>query len=246
MEKIIIALPVHNEEIIIKKNAKKLADFCRARLPQFQTTIVVADNSSTDQTRIFAQELTRDYPEIKYLFIPEKGKGLAIRQAWNSSSGDAYAFMDIDLATDLGALPRLIEALEQGNDIAIGSRYAEGSIAKRDWSRKIFSYGYRWLLKLILNLKLDDAPCGFKAVSQKAKMELLPQIINNQWFFDSELVILAEKQGYKIKEIPVDWSQFREPQRASSANAVKISLEYLKKIREMRKRLKTANLSKKD
>lgn len=245
MEKIVIALPVHNEEIIIKKNAKKVADFCRSNLSRYQTDIIIADNSSTDKTAELIAELRQDYPEISYLFILEKGKGLAIKSAWNSAAGDIYSFMDIDLATDLGALPRLIESIKQGNDVAIGSRYAKGSTIDRDLVRKTFSLGYRWLLKLLLSLELNDAPCGFKAINQRVKTELLPQINNNQWFFDSELVILAEKQGYQIKEIAIDWSQYREPQRASSANTLKISLEYLKKIMEIRKRLKNHNLSEK-
>jgi glycosyltransferase involved in cell wall biosynthesis len=182
--KILIVLPVLNEEKIIVANVKKLVDFCQQNLA-LEWQIVIADNQSTDRTAELASQLVDHYPNISYLNVSKRGKGAAIRAGWNHAPADIYCFMDADLATDLSALSALIIAFNQGGDFVIGNRFHPHSQVKRSWLRKIFSFGYRFVLKLFLGLKIKDAPCGFKAISQDIKNNVLNLVEDDQWFFDS-------------------------------------------------------------
>jgi hypothetical protein len=147
--------------------------------------------------------------------------------------------MDADLATNLNDLPRLISAIaKEGYDVAYGSRFAKGAKVERSLLRKIFSFSYRLIAKLLLNLKISDLPCGFKAINKKVRDELLSKIKSQAWFFDSELLILAEKLGYKIAEIPVNWREPKELGRSSQVKIISLSLDYFKKILAIKKRLK--------
>ena len=140
------------------------------------------------------------------LHIPQKGRGRALRAAWLASPADVLSYMDVDLSTDLAAFPPLIEAIaSEGYDIAIGSRLARGADIRRSLRREAISRGYNVMIKGLFFTRFSDAQCGFKAVSRRAVQELVPLIENNEWFFDTELLILAEKAGYRIKEIPVRW-----------------------------------------
>lgn len=232
---ILIVLPCYNEEKILEKNVSFLLSFCQKNLKE-DFMIVIADNNSQDGTREIFQKLEND--SVKYLFIPQQGKGLAVKTAWQRFEADIYCFMDADLATDLSSLPDLIQAIRQGYDVCLGSRPHILSKVKRSFFRKIFSFGYSFLFRVVLASKITDAPCGFKAISQRAKKEILPLVKNEKWFFDSELVVLAEKQGRKIKEIPVKWT---EPEgRKSRVGIWRTSWEYWKLLWQMRKRLKNS------
>lgn len=236
--RLLIVLPAYNEQAIIERNVIKVYDFVKRNFSGIDWYIIVADNNSTDGTARITQRLANNYDQIDHLFVPQKGKGSAIRSAWERYDADVYVFMDADLATDLSALPALVDSVVKGGyDISCGSRYAKESIVQRSLLRKVTSYGYRFVLKIFLNLKTKDAPCGFKAISKKVRDELLPQVRDNEWFFDSELVILAEKGGYGIKEIPIVWHEPIEDGRKSKVNIVSLGVEYIKKVFEMRKRL---------
>lgn len=236
--KLLIAIPAYNEEKIIRKNVLKLYYFCKEKFSQHEWKIVVADNNSKDNTKKIVFELLKEHGEIQYLFIPQKGKGGAIRAAWEKFEADIYCFMDADLATDLSALPALISAIEkEGYDISCGSRYIRGSKAQRSFLRKITSLGYRFLLKFLLGVRIKDAPCGFKAINKRVKESLLPLVQNNEWFFDSELVILAEKKGYKIKEIPVIWKEETGTVRESRVRITALISEYMKNIVRARRNI---------
>jgi len=236
--KILIVVPAYNEELILEKSILKLLDFCRINLSD-DWHVVIADNNSKDKTADIGKSLAQKFPNLEYLFIEKKGKGIAIKQAWQSSEADIYCFMDADLATDLSSLPLLISEMKDGNDIVVGSRFHKDSKVKRSISRKFISLGYRVLVKIILGLKVDDAPCGFKAINNKIKENIPPKIENQKWFFDSELIILAEKNGYKIKEIPVIWHDPREGQDKSRVNIFSLSLAYFSQLLKLRKRLKS-------
>jgi len=235
--KAIIVIPAYNEALILEENIIKLFNFAKKKLTA-DWRIVIADNNSTDKTAEIAKRLAAKFPEITYLFISQKGKGIAIKTAWQKNSADIYCFMDADLATDLSALLALVAGIMEGNDIVIGSRYHPQSILKRSFVRKLISQGYRSVLKIFLGLKIQDAPCGFKAINNKVKENILPQVKNQKWFFDSELVILAEKQGYKIKEIPINWRDFRKGRDKSRVKTLSLSWSYLKEVLELRHRLK--------
>jgi glycosyltransferase involved in cell wall biosynthesis len=234
-----ITLPCYNEEKILKKNVLFLFDFLKRNITTDQWQIIIADNRSSDKTAEIAKKLAKIYPQIQYLAVLQKGKGVAIRAGWQRFPADLYIFMDADLATDLSALPNLIKAIQEKNyDLVIGSRFHSYSQVKRGILRKFISYCYNIVRKALLRSTVSDAPCGFKAVNQKIIKEILPQVQNNQWFFDSELVILAEKQGYKIKEIPIKWEDIREEQDKSRVKVISLGLDYFKNLVKLRKRLK--------
>lgn len=201
-----VVVPVYNEETQLRESILKLRDFLRDNL-QTSWQIIIADNGSTDRTLQIAGELAGEFSEIKPFHMEQKGRGRALRRIWLESASDIVSYMDVDLSTDLFAFPLLIEAIAGGSDIAIGSRLSSGSRVERSIKREISSRAYNLIIKLIHQTHFNDAQCGFKAISRKAASELLPLTRDNEWFFDTELLILAEKKGYRIKEIPVKWTE---------------------------------------
>lgn len=199
-----VVIPVFNEQEQLRDSILKLRNFMKDNL-KIPWHITVADNGSTDGTLNLARQLGKEYPEVKAIHIEQKGRGRALRRVWLESQSDILSYMDVDLSTDLSAFPPLVGAIIQGYDIAIGSRLSRGAKVKRSLKREITSRAYNIIVKLIHQTKFSDAQCGFKAISRKVAQELLPLTKDNEWFFDTELLILAEKKGYRIKEIPVQW-----------------------------------------
>lgn len=235
--KVLIVIPIYNEEKILEKNILRLYNFLQNNnLENWQ--IVIADNASTDQSEKIGQKLNTNYQQIGYLKIPKRGKGIAIRTAWKKySDADIFTFIDADLSTDITFLPNLINAIAKENyDIAIGDRFDKNSKVKRNLKRNIISLGYRFILKISLKTKINDLPCGFKAINKKILDNIVPLVKNNTWFFDSEIVLLAEKMGYKIKKIPIIWQENREKQ--NNTPLWSIIKEYLKEILRLKKELK--------
>jgi len=175
--------------------------------------------------------------KIIYKFIPQKGKGLAIRESWKSFDADFYVFMDADLATDLSALPLLIKSIGDGYDLVIGSRFAKGSSAKRSLVRKITSKIFSLITRLMFGLKIKDYPCGFKGANKNVIKNILPDVKNDQFFFDTELVIRSAKNGLKIKEVPVIWQDRDRNKSKSKVNILKVAKEYLRELLKLRKEL---------
>lgn len=236
--KILIAIPVYNEEAIISQTAKNLQDFCEKNLRDYDWHIVIADNNSTDLTAEIAKNLEKESSgKIFYKFISRKGKGLAIKESWKSFESDIYIFMDADLATDLSALPVLIKEIENGNDLVIGSRFAKGASAKRPLVRKITSKVFSLITRLMFGLKIKDYPCGFKGANKNVIKNILPQVKNNQFFFDTELVIRSAKKGLKIKEIPVTWQDRDRNKSKSRVSILKVTKEYLRELSKLKKEL---------
>jgi glycosyltransferase involved in cell wall biosynthesis len=205
MASIDIIIPVYNEEHVLAESVTTLRKFLTQGFAH-QYRIVVADNASTDGTLAVAQRLAQKHTDVASLHIPQKGRGRALRAAWLASPADILSYMDVDLSTDLAAFPPLVEAIaSEGYDIAIGSRLARGADIRRSLRREVTSRSYNVMIKGLFFTRFSDAQCGFKAVSRRAVQELVPLIENNEWFFDTELLILAEKAGYRVKEIPVRW-----------------------------------------
>ena len=229
MSKINITIPAYNEEAVLKNNIINLASFCDTNLTD-DWLIVIANNNSNDSTALIGENLIKQNPKINLLNLTQKGKGLAIKAGWEIFSADYYVFMDADLATNLEALPRLIENLKQGNDVTIGSRKLKQSKTQRSPIRKIVGWGYREVIRILLNLKLTDFACGFKGINEKTKQTILPKIKDREWFFDTELLYLAQQQGLKIKEIPVQWTETPDLRRKNNLNVFSVGLKYLKAI----------------
>ena len=198
-------IPVYNEAHVIEKSVATLSAFLEQHLP-YDWRIVVADNASTDATLTAAQEIGHHNRRVNVLHLDQKGRGRALKAAWLGSEADVLSYMDVDLSTDIQAYPALIRAIaEEGYDVATGSRLARDSQTTRGLKREVISRTYNTMIKAAFFTRFSDAQCGFKAISKRAARQLLPRIENNEWFFDTELLILAEKRGYRIKDLPVRW-----------------------------------------
>jgi len=229
MSVINITIPAFNEEAILKNNILKLANFCAKNLTD-DWFIIVANNNSKDSTPKICEGLNKNNSKIICLNLNKQGKGLAIQTGWQNWPADYYIFMDADLSTSLEGLPRLIAELKKNNDLVIGSRTLRESQTKRSLLRKIVSYTFRLIIRQSLKLKLTDFACGFKGASQKIIETIVPQIKNQEWFWDTELLYLANQNGLKIKEIPVQWTETPDIKRKNSLNIFSVSLKYLKAI----------------
>ena len=201
-----IAIPVYNEERDLEPNVRRLRSYLDARLP-FLSRITIVDNASTDGTWDIARALASALPGVAALRLRDKGRGRAVRQAWLASDAAVVAYMDIDLSTDLNALLPLIAPLVSGHsDVAIGSRLAPGARVARGFKREVISRCYNLLLHVVLGTRVRDAQCGFKAARADAARRLLPAVVDQAWFFDTELLVRAQRAGLRIQEIPVDWT----------------------------------------
>ena len=168
--------------------------------------LTIAENASTDGTAERAVRLAAELPHVRSLHLPGAGRGAALRTAWTTSTADVLVYMDADLSTDLGALIPLIEAITSGRaDIAIGSRLVPGADVERRFAREGISRTYNAIVRHLLGARFHDAQCGFKAVRRDVATTLLPLVHDQGWFFDTELLLLAQRHGLRIEEIPVRW-----------------------------------------
>lgn len=200
-----VVIPVLNEAHVLEKSVTTVRDFVAA-YPQWAWRVVVVDNGSTDGTDRVALKLTEQFSNVRFVQLPQRGRGRALRHAWTQSDADVCCYTDVDLSTELAALPKMVQAiLDNGYHVATGSRLMRESKTTRGFKRDFISRSYNILIKVVLFTSFSDAQCGFKAVSQRAVAELVPQVKDQAWFFDTELLVLAEKQGYPVKDIPVTW-----------------------------------------
>ncbi len=226
-----IVIPVYNEEQIIEANVLKLLDFFKKIYPSdFQ--IIISDNASTDRTREIVQKLSAEILEIKYLRLEKKGKGLAVSGGWQQFPAEVYLFIDADLSCDLADIPKFINTVNSNYDLACGSRHIKNSDDRRPCVRRLISKIWNLIPKMIVGTKLTDTACGIKAANQKIINEILPNIKNHAWFFDTELALRAEKEGLKIIEIPVSWAE--KTGRKSKVNFFKVGREYIKNLMRLK------------
>lgn len=202
-----VVIPVLNEAHVLAKSVAEVREALPRLIPH-SWRIVIVDNGSTDGTDQVAQRLADNFSDVAFLHLRQRGRGRALRYAWSQSSADIVCYMDVDLSTELEALPRALVALtQQGFDLVIGSRLMRESQIRRSFKRELISRVYNLLLKLLLNVGFSDAQCGFKAVTREVVERIVPQVQDQSWFFDTELLVLAERQGYRIKDIPVAWNE---------------------------------------
>ena len=200
-----IIIPVYNEQASLERSVRRLHRFLCENMP-FAWRIVIADNASTDATLAIARATAAELPDTEVLHLLMKGRGRALREAWSRSDADVVCYMDVDLSTDLRALLPLVAGLISGHsDVAIGTRLAAGSRVQRGRKREVISRCYNRLLRLVLGARFSDAQCGFKAVRGDVAKQLLPAIEDDGWFFDTELLVLAQRRGLRIHEVAVDW-----------------------------------------
>jgi putative flippase GtrA len=200
-----IVVPVYNESPQLAERITTLRAFLNESFP-FRALVTIVDNASTDDTAAVAQRLATRLPGVASMRLERKGRGHALRAAWSSSDAPVVAYMDVDLSTSLSALLPLVAPLLSGHaDVAIGSRLARGAYVVRGPKRELISRSYNLLLKLALRGRFSDAQCGFKALRRDAADRLLPLVEDDQWFFDTELLVTAQRLGLRIAEVPVEW-----------------------------------------
>lgn len=200
-----VVIPVLNEAHVLGKSVATVRQFLSESLP-CRWRVIVVDNGSTDGTDRIAKELAAEHDDVRFLQLPQRGRGRALRQAWSQSDADVMCYTDVDLSTELAALPKMVHSIvADGFDLATGSRLLPQSRTTRSFKREFISRSYNLFIKAVLWTSFSDAQCGFKAISRSAMADLIPQVQDQAWFFDTELLVLAEKKGYQIADIPVEW-----------------------------------------
>ena len=200
-----VVIPVFNEQAVLRTSVLRLHRYLSAMFPM-PWRITIADNASTDTTLAIARELGDELPDVRVIHLRHKGRGRALTTAWTDNDADVLAYMDVDLSTDLAGLLPLVAPLISGHsDVAIGSRLARGSRVIRGPKRALISRIYNAILHGALGTGFSDAQCGFKAIRRDRADQLLPKIEDRGWFFDTELLVVAERAGLRIHEVPVDW-----------------------------------------
>ena len=201
-----IVVPVHAEQATLERSIRALYAFLSDAAFPFTWRIVIADNASPDATPAIAAALARELPGVGVLRLEQKGRGRALRAAWSRSDARVVAYMDVDLSTDLRALAPLLAPLLSGHsDVSIGSRLTRGARIERSARREAISRIYNLILRLALRARFSDAQCGFKGLRTDVARELVPDVADESWFFDTELLVLAQRRGLRIHEVPVDW-----------------------------------------
>jgi len=234
-------LPAHNEEKILAQNLERLLAYLRSQNLPYAWQAIVILNGSIDNTLLIANKFAETNSELKVYNIKEaiKGKGNALKKYFSESSADIIAYMDVDLATDLKFINNLIAPLiNKEADLVIGSRLLKASKTDRSLIREFISQIYSLLARTLLKSSIKDFQCGFKALTRETWRALMPLISDSLWSLDTELIVLAEKQGYRVKEIPIEWQDGRFVKRPSRINLLKASLELWTKVFELRRRLK--------
>ena len=200
-----IVVPVYNEAADLEASVRRLTGYLAHELP-YRYRVTIADNASTDDTLAIAERLAAELDGVGAVHLAAKGRGRALKQVWLASDADVVAYMDVDLSTDLAALLPLLAPLVSGHsDVAIGSRLATGSRVVRGPKREFISRCYNLMLRGALQVSFSDAQCGFKAMRSDVARRLLPLVQDTNWFFDTELLVLAQRAGLRIHEVPVDW-----------------------------------------
>ncbi len=239
-----IVIPVYNEEHSLPRGVTTLCDYLETYFP-YDWSVTIANNASTDDTLAVARALAAADPRVRVLHLDRKGRGRALRTAWLASEADIVAYMDVDLSTNLQSFLPLVAPLATGHsDLAIGSRLLKGAVVTRQWKREVISRCYNLLIKILFRNRFSDAQCGFKAIKRSVAQQLLPEVENQEWFFDTELLLLAEERGLRIYEVPVDWVEDLD----TRVKIVSTALEDIKgllrvRARRLRQRRRAAAVS---
>jgi glycosyltransferase involved in cell wall biosynthesis len=200
-----VVVPVHDEESTLARNIDVLVDYLERTFP-FRWRVTIADNASRDATPRIAAVIAASHPDVHRLRLEQKGRGLALRTAWLASPADIVSYMDVDLSTNLESFLPLVAPIVSGHsELAIGTRLARQSRVRRQIKREVLSRGYNTLVHAGFRSGFSDAQFGFKAIRTDVARMLLPHVEDDGWFFDTELLLLAERNGLRIHEVPVDW-----------------------------------------
>jgi len=230
LQSIDLVIPIYNEESSLPRSMQTLDRRLRSfDLPEWR--IVIVDNGSTDDSQHVGEAMAEQFERIQYERLEIKGRGHALRHAWSTTEAEASLYMDVDLSTGLEAIPKVVEHLEDGADLVVGSRLSPGSETTRSFKREVLSRGYNLLIKALFRSRgFDDAQCGFKAIRTSTIQPILPLIENNEWFFDTELLLVTETAGLDVRSIPVSWVE-DDDSRVRIASTVLEDLRGLARVR---------------
>jgi glycosyltransferase involved in cell wall biosynthesis len=235
-----VVIPVLNEAHVLAKSVATVRKFLSENLP-CKWRVVIVDNGSSDGTDRVAQELTQQHDDVAFVHLDQRGRGRALRTAWSQSTADIVSYMDVDLSTELAALPRAVKAItEEGYDLAIGSRLMRESRTKRSFKREFISRSYNLFVKLMMGTKFSDAQCGFKVLTREVVVHILPQALDQAWFLDTEMLVIAERLGYRIKDLPVKWDEDDD----SRVKIISTAWEDIKGVFRVRRFLRSAEFAK--
>ncbi len=203
-----VVIPVLNEEADLPPSTDRVVEFLTANLDSYDWRVVIVDNGSTDSTPKVGERLSQTHERVQYLRLEQRGRGLALRTAWLASDADVVAYMDVDLSTELEALPGMVQAVDGGAyDVAIASRLKRGArVVGRPPLREAISQIYSLMVRMMFWAGIRDYQCGCKVLSRRTVDDLVPLVADNGWFFDSELLLLAHANGYRVNEVPVTWT----------------------------------------
>ena len=201
-----VVLPAYNEANKLEPAVTKISQVLKENGYSFE--IIIAEDGSTDGTAEQAEELTQKISYVKHIHRNKRlGRGTALNNAFKQSSGEVFVYMDLDLATDLKYLKPLIDAITvEGYYFSTGSRMLPESKVQRSLRRSISSKTYNFLVRHMLGSKLKDHQCGFKGFKKEPTLALLDEVEATHWFWDTEMMVRANRKGYKIKEIAVEWN----------------------------------------
>ena len=229
-----ITLPVLNEERTLETQVRKLYNYLLKEFPPDPDwKIVIADNGSTDNTRDLGEKLAAEYEQVKYIRVEEKGVGPALQSSWGQSTADIVGYMDLDLATNLKHFPEALRALASGHDLVYASRLVKGAVIRerkpiREFSSRVFNL----IARNYLGVHFSDGMCGFKFMKREVFKKLYEGGARSKtWFFSAELLAVAEWQGYKIYELPVEWTDSPE----SHVKILPLAVQYLKAMKKLRR-----------
>lgn len=230
-----ITIPVYNEEKILKNSITNLVSFLNKT--NLKYTITIADNASKDNTLKIANKLAKKYKKVKVFHTNKPGRGNVLKQVWKKSKADVLCYMDADLSTDLRHLPEMVSLLKD-YDVGNGNRLSKESKTQRGLYRTLLSKSYNAMIKYFLKIKSNDMQCGFKGIRKTVFLKLIKETKNDGFFFDTELMVWAEKKNYKIGQIPIRWVE-RSDSKVRIYSTVK---DYLIQLYQLRKRLKNEGL----
>ena len=226
-----ITIPVYNEAARLEAGVQQVAAILARQFPN-ACELVIIDNASTDRTPEIARALASELDNVRVVALTRKGRGGALRHSWLASEAEVLAYMDVDLSTELAHLPELIEAVASGKyDLATGSRLLPPRDIERGLGREVLSRGYNQLVRRAFGTRFSDAQCGFKAISRRAARALLPLVADNHWFFDTELLVLAEAAGCRIHDFPVRWRDHPQGSTVKVAATVRHMIEGIVRLK---------------
>jgi glycosyltransferase involved in cell wall biosynthesis len=227
-----IVIPCLNEEVVLEENTIELHSFLKKNCA-IPWQITIFSNGSTDRTVEIGTQLAKRFKQIKFIHIPIRGRAKVLRMAWQASKASIVGYMDADLSTGLDALPKCLDAIMTGKaDIAIGCRLTAEANVERSPFREFLSRGYNVLIKFFFPTRIKDAQCGFKFFRAPVARFLLPHVYDNKWFFDTENLLIAERCGFSVAQIPVEWAERKE----SKVRVSTIVFDYIFNLIKIRSR----------